>query len=166
MAKTVQDAYSEILRQRNEFYQQWQENNEPSDYNRTVLKAKYEAFEKALELLTPCIVDERPEPISPADVGFEALGKAWDKKAKKDSGELGHSATKTRDQVEPVKPKFKVGDKIYKNVLVDPDEQWEVEKVDEEKGEYHIRNMFVVNGLCFEDQDDWELVEQKPADNI
>lgn len=165
MKKKVQDAYSEILRQRNEFYQKWQEVPQ-YDENRDAYKAKYEAFDKALELLTPCIVDERPEPISPADVGFEALGKAWDKEAKKDSGELGHSATNTRDQVESVKPKFKVGDKIYKNVLIIPDEQWEVEKIDEEKGEYHIRNMFVVNGLCFEDQDDWKLVEQKPADNI
>ena len=92
MAKTVQDAYSEILRQRNEFYQKWQEvPHEVYDENRDAYKAKYEAFDKALELLTPSIVDERPEPISPADVGFEALGKAWDKEAKKDSEELTHS---------------------------------------------------------------------------
>lgn len=145
MAKTVKDAYGEILRLRNEFYQKSQEvPREANDENRDVYKAKYEAFDKALELLTPSIVDPQPE----------------------DSGELTLSVTKMSDQEEPVKPKFKVGDKIYKNVLVDPDEQWEVEKVDEEKGEYHIRNMFVVNGLCFEDQDDWELVEQKSNDNV
>ena len=137
MVKTVQEAYGEILKLRNEFYQKWQECNQ-YDENRDEYRAKYEAFDKALELLTPSIVDPQP----------------------KDSGELTHSVTKMSDQEEPVKPKFKVGDKIYKNVLADPDEQWEVEKVDEEKGEYHIRNMFVVNGLCFEDQDDWKLVEQ------
>lgn len=144
MAKNVKDAYSEILRLRNEFYQKWQENDEPSGHNRTVLKAKYEAFDKALELMTPSIVDPQPD----------------------DSRELDHSVIKMSDQEEPVKPKFKVGDKIYKNVLTGSDEQWEVEKIDEEKGEYHIRNMFIVNGLCFEDQDDWELVEQKSTDNV
>lgn len=61
MKKKVQDVYSEILRLRNEFYQKWQENDEPSGHNRTVLKAKYEAFDKALELLTPSIVDPQPE---------------------------------------------------------------------------------------------------------
>ena len=144
MAKTVKEAYGEILRLRNEFYQKWQENDEPSGHNRTVLKAKYEAFDKALELMTPSIVDPQPD----------------------DSRELDHSVIKTSDQEEPVKPKFKVGDKIYKNVLTGSDEQWEVEKIDEEKGEYHIRNMFIVNDLCFEDQDDWELVEQKSTDNV
>lgn len=61
MKKKVQDVYSEILRLRNEFYQQWQENDEPSDHNRIILKAKYEAFDKALELLTPSIVDPQPK---------------------------------------------------------------------------------------------------------
>lgn len=61
MKKKVQDVYSEILRLRNEFYQQWQENDEPSDHNKIILKAKYEAFDKALELLTPSIVDSQPE---------------------------------------------------------------------------------------------------------
>ena len=61
MKKKVQDVYSEILRLRNEFYQQWQENDEPSDHNRIILKAKYEAFDKAMELLTPSIVDPQPE---------------------------------------------------------------------------------------------------------
>ena len=60
MAKTVQDAYSEILRLRNEFYQQWQE-VPLYDENRDAYKAKYEAFVKVLELLTPSIVDPQPE---------------------------------------------------------------------------------------------------------
>lgn len=61
MKKKVQDVYGEILRLRNEFYQKWQENDEPSGHNRTVLKAKYEAFDKALELLTPSIVNPQPK---------------------------------------------------------------------------------------------------------
>ena len=46
--------------------------------------------------------EDRPEPISPADVGFEALGKVWDEEARKDSNELTHSVTKLSDQDEPV----------------------------------------------------------------
>ncbi len=46
--------------------------------------------------------EDRPEPISPADVGFEALGKVWDENAKKESGKLTQSVTKTSDQVMPV----------------------------------------------------------------
>ena len=62
MKKTVKDAYSEILRLRNEFYQKWQEvPHEVYDENRGAYKAKYEAFDKALELLTPSIVDSQPE---------------------------------------------------------------------------------------------------------
>ena len=83
MAKNVQDAYSEILRLRNLFYQKWiesAETDEPSGYIRIVLSAKYEAFNKALELLSPSIVDPQP----------------------KDSGELTHSVTKISDQEEPV----------------------------------------------------------------
>ena len=60
MAKTVQDAYREILRLRNEFYQQWQE-VPLYDENREAYKAKYEAFVKVLELLTPSIMDPHPE---------------------------------------------------------------------------------------------------------
>ena len=60
MAKTVTNAYSEILRLRNEFYQKWQEADQ-YDENRSAYKAKYEAFDKALELLTPSIVDPQPE---------------------------------------------------------------------------------------------------------
>ena len=62
MAKNVKDAYGEILRLRNEFYQKWQEvPHEVYDENRGAYKAKYEAFDKALELLTPSIVDSQPE---------------------------------------------------------------------------------------------------------
>ena len=60
MAKTVQDAYREILRLRNEFYQQWQE-VPLYDENRDAYKAKYEAFVKVLELLTPSVMDPQPE---------------------------------------------------------------------------------------------------------
>ena len=60
MKKTVKDAYSEILRLRNEFYQKWQETSQYDD-NRGAYKAKYEAFDKALELLTPSIMDSQPE---------------------------------------------------------------------------------------------------------
>lgn len=79
MAKTVKDAYGEILRLRNEFYQKWQETSQYDD-NRGAYKAKYEAFDKALELLTPSIVDPQPE----------------------DSGKLTHPVTKISDQDETV----------------------------------------------------------------
>lgn len=47
MAKTAKDAYSEILRLRNKFYQKWQEvPHEVYDENRGTYKAKYEAFDK------------------------------------------------------------------------------------------------------------------------
>lgn len=55
--------------------------------------------------------DERPEPISPADVGFEALGRFWDKEARKDSDELTHSVTKTSDQ-EPEEYKGILGEQL------------------------------------------------------
>lgn len=79
MAKTVKGAYSEILRLRNEFYQKWKEVPQ-YDENRDAYKAKYEAFDKALELLTPSIVDPQP----------------------KDPGKLTHSVTKISDQDETV----------------------------------------------------------------
>ena len=60
MKKKVQDVYGEILRLRNEFYQKWQETSQYDD-NRGAYKAKYEAFDKALELLTPSVVDPQPE---------------------------------------------------------------------------------------------------------
>lgn len=68
MAKNVKDAYGEILRLRNDFYQKWQEvPHEVYDENRGAYKAKYEAFDKALELLTPSIVDHQPEEPMTAD---------------------------------------------------------------------------------------------------
>lgn len=79
MAKTVKDTYSEILKLRNEFYQKWQDAPQ-YDENRDAYRAKYEAFNKALELLTPSIVDPQPE----------------------DSGELTLSVTKISDQEEPI----------------------------------------------------------------
>ena len=79
MAKTVKDTYSEILKLRNEFYQKWQDAPQ-YDENRDAYRAKYEAFDKALELLTPSIVDPQPE----------------------DSGELTLSVTKISDQEEPI----------------------------------------------------------------
>lgn len=57
-----------------------------------------------------------------------------------------------------VKPIFKVGDKIYRKTH--PNEYWEVEEVDEKKGEYYIRYIFAVNGLGFEDQKNWECIEK------
>ena len=60
MAKTVKDAYSEILRLRNEFYQKWQEADQ-YDENRSAYKAKYEAFDKALEQLTIAYRNGEPE---------------------------------------------------------------------------------------------------------
>lgn len=60
MKKKVQDVYGEILRLRNEFYQKWQETSQYDD-NRGAYKAKYEAFDKALELLTPSIVVPQPK---------------------------------------------------------------------------------------------------------
>ena len=79
MAKTVKDTYGEILKLRNEFYQKWQDAPQ-YDENRDTYRAKYEAFDKALELLTPSIVDPQPE----------------------DSGELTLSVTKMSDQEEPI----------------------------------------------------------------
>lgn len=75
MAKSVKDAYGEILRLRNEFYRKWQDAPQ-YDENRVTYKAKYEAFDKALELLTPSIVDPQPQ----------------------DPDELAHSVTRTSDQ--------------------------------------------------------------------
>lgn len=84
MAKTVKDTYGEILKLRNEFYQKWQDSPQ-YDENRDAYRAKYEAFDKALELLIPSIVDPQPE----------------------DSGELTLSVTKMSDQEEPVSEDFK-----------------------------------------------------------
>ena len=51
----IQEAYSEIVRLRNEFYQKWKESDQ-WDENKATYKAKYEAYDKAMELLTPAIV--------------------------------------------------------------------------------------------------------------
>lgn len=74
MAKNVKDAYSEILRLRNEFYQKWQEASQYDD-NRGAYKAKHEAFDRALELLTPSIVDSQPE--EPVNEELEEATKEW-----------------------------------------------------------------------------------------
>ena len=91
MAKNVKDAYSEILRLRNLFYQKWiesAESDEPSDYIRTVLSAKYEAFNTALELLSPSIVDPQPEKPVSEDMdkaAFQAYLEAEDKESYTDT---------------------------------------------------------------------------------
>jgi hypothetical protein len=100
MVKTVKEAYGEIVRLRNEFYQKWEENDEPSGHNRTVLKAKYEAFDKALELLTPSIVDSQPE----------------------DSDKFTHSVTKKSDQEESISEDLL--DEIHNRWEDDPHIKW------------------------------------------
>lgn len=67
MKKTVKDAYGEIMRLRNEFYQKWQETPQYDEENKYAYKAKYETFDKTLELLTPSIVDPQPEEPMTAD---------------------------------------------------------------------------------------------------
>lgn len=99
MVKTVQDAYGEILRLRNEFYQKWQEVPQ-YDENRDAYKAKYEAFDKALELLTPSIMDPQKE----------------------DSNELTHSVTETSDQEESVSEDLL--DEIHNRWEDDPHTKW------------------------------------------
>ena len=87
MAKNVKDAYSEILRLRNEFYQKWQETSQYDD-NRGAYKAKYEAFDKALELLTPSIVDPQLEKPVSEDIdkaAFQAYLEAEDKESYTDT---------------------------------------------------------------------------------
>lgn len=99
MAKNVKDAYGEILRLRNEFYQKWQETSQYDD-NRGAYKAKYEAFDKAQELLTPSIVDSQPE----------------------DSDELTHSVTKKSDQEESISEDLL--DEIHNRWKDDPHIKW------------------------------------------
>ena len=87
MAKTVKDAYGEILRLRNEFYQKWQEADQ-YDENRDAYRAKYEAFDKALELLTPSIVDPQLEKPVSEDIdkaAFQAYLEAEDKESYTDT---------------------------------------------------------------------------------
>lgn len=99
MKKKVQDVYGEILRLRNEFYQKWQETSQYDD-NRGAYKAKYEAFDKALELLTPSIVDSQPE----------------------DSDKLTHSVTKKSDQEESISEDLL--DEIHNRWEDDPHIKW------------------------------------------
>ena len=123
MAKNVKDAYGEIMRLRNEFYQKWQEADQ-YDENRSAYRAKYEAFDKALELLTPSIVDHQPEEPMTADkvnldrcicdIDLVASGREDCERIQKHirairrifaglPEELSHmEVTKTSDQEEPV----------------------------------------------------------------
>ena len=87
MAKTVKDAYSEILRLRNEFYQKWQEVPQ-YDENRDAYRAKYEAFDKAVELLTSSVVDSQSENTMNEDVdkaAFQAYLETEDKESYTDT---------------------------------------------------------------------------------
>ena len=59
MAKTVQEAYGEIVRLRNETYKKWMETPTDDEYNRVVTKAKFQAYEKCMELLTPVVIPHR-----------------------------------------------------------------------------------------------------------
>lgn len=61
MAKTVKEAYGEIVRLRNEAYKKWMETPTDDEYNRVVTKAKFQAYEKCMEQLTPSIVDPQPK---------------------------------------------------------------------------------------------------------
>lgn len=59
MAKTVQEAYGEIVRLRNEAYKKWMETPTDDEYNRVVTKVKLQAYEKCMELLTPVITPQQ-----------------------------------------------------------------------------------------------------------
>lgn len=59
MAKTVKDAYGEIMRLRNEAYKKWMETPTDDEYNRVVTKAKFQAYEKCMELLQPFVIPHR-----------------------------------------------------------------------------------------------------------
>ena len=124
MKKTIKDAYGEILRLRNDFYQKWQETPQYDEENKYAYKAKYKAFDKALELLTPSIVDHQPEEPMTADkvnldrcicdIDLVASGREDCERIRKHirairrifaglPEELSHTeVTKTSDQKEPV----------------------------------------------------------------
>ena len=70
------------------------------DENRGTYKAKYEAFDKALELMTPSIVDPQPD----------------------DSRELDHSVIKMSDQEEPISEDLL--DEIHNRWEDDPHTKW------------------------------------------
>ena len=87
MAKTVKDAYGEILRLRNDFYRKWQDAPQ-YDENRSAYKAKYEAFDKAVELLTSSVVDSQSENTMNEDVdkaAFQAYLETEDKESYTDT---------------------------------------------------------------------------------
>ena len=67
MAKAVQEAYGEIVRLRNEAYKKWMETPTDDEYNRVVTKAKFQAYEKCMDLLTPVIT---PQHHSGSDSGY------------------------------------------------------------------------------------------------
>ena len=49
MAKTVKEAYGEIVRLRNEAYKKWIETPTDDEYNRVVTKAKFQAYEECMK---------------------------------------------------------------------------------------------------------------------
>ena len=59
MAKTVQQAYGEIVRLRNEAYRDWMITPEDDEHNRVATKAKYQAYEQCMDLLTPVITNSK-----------------------------------------------------------------------------------------------------------
>jgi len=61
MVKTVQEAYGEIVRLRNEAYKKWIETSTNDEYNRVVTKAKFQAYEKCMELLQPVVIPNTQE---------------------------------------------------------------------------------------------------------
>lgn len=61
MTEKIKEAYGEIVRLRNEAYKKWIETPTDDEYNRVVTKAKFQAYEKCMELLTPSIVDPQPK---------------------------------------------------------------------------------------------------------
>lgn len=71
MAKTLQETYGEIMRLRNETYKKWMESPTDDEYNRVVTKAKFQAYEKCMNLLQPIII---PHPQREEDRKFDA----WD----------------------------------------------------------------------------------------
>ncbi len=71
MAKTLQEAYGEIMRLRNETYKKWMEAPTDDEYNRVVTTTKFQAYEKCMDLLQPIII---PHPQREEDRKFDA----WD----------------------------------------------------------------------------------------
>lgn len=59
MAATAKDAFGEIMRLRNEAYQKWIDTPTDDEYNRIVIKAKFQAYDKCMELLQPVVIPHR-----------------------------------------------------------------------------------------------------------